>query len=268
MGYHAQVTFAYLVLRGRWRRRLEDAVDDHAVLLAAKVRALGAVETTGLAEPEEVMRDALSQLYRADVACRIVVSMPSRYSHYLIGRSLASPSYNSSSPADVSAALNAWREFQLASETGCRSPGTGGRGTAFRAPPGAPEVWEKWLHVRAAYLGAWAARDAEVGRLATDIDGLMAGCASKRERDWELHEAACMAREERRQRVDQAAAVRRQAASTAKASRRKPPGATRAARARGRRAAAWAASREDQELRCLRRLAALTMRWSAARRAA
>jgi len=242
LGYHAKVTFAYVAFRGKFRRSLEEAVDDHAVLLAAKVHALGMIEDESQARPEDVMEEALLQVHQADLGCRISISMPNRYAHYLVGRGLTSPSYGSSSSRDLSAALRAWQQFRLASD-GDSPPTSGGRGTAFRAPPGASEVQEKWLRIRAAYLDAWANRGANVERLAGKIDGLMASRAPHRERDWENHEEARMAREERRQRAEEAASAHRQDRS----------------RLHNRRAGI---STEAQELHCLRRLAALTGRWT------
>lgn len=267
MGYHAQITFAFLSLRGKYRRSLEEAVDDHAVLLAAKVRALGAIDDAGVVTPEHVMRDALLQVSQASLECRISVSVPNRYAHYIVGRGLSSPSYSSSVADDVSAALHAWQQFRSASESGYGSSGSGGRGTAFRAPPGAQEVHEKWLSIRAAYLNAWAARGANMECLAAKIDGFMASQAPQRERDWEMHEAAKMGREERRQRAAGAAVARRQsqAASATRASllasRRAEKAQDRPHRHRCRSRRCTANTPEMKELRCLRRLTSLTGRW-------
>eukprot|EP00427_Karlodinium_veneficum_P047212 CAMPEP_0169231938 /NCGR_PEP_ID=MMETSP1016-20121227/26790_1 /TAXON_ID=342587 /ORGANISM="Karlodinium micrum, Strain CCMP2283" /LENGTH=416 /DNA_ID=CAMNT_0009311129 /DNA_START=691 /DNA_END=1939 /DNA_ORIENTATION=+ len=210
-GYYAHVTFAYLQLRGRWHQHLSDAIDDHSVLVAAKLRVLLRVEEdSGVLQPEHPIREALLQIHQEGVSCRVSVSMPNRYAHYLVGRALNSPTYNTSSVVDIDAAVCAWRQFRLASETGSQPPSTGGRGTGFRAPPGSEEILQKWLKIRSAYLDLWRQRGADVESLAAKLDGLLAACAPHRERDWELHERAAMAREEKRQRAAELGAAHRQ----------------------------------------------------------
>lgn len=270
--YHAQVGFAYFTMRTRWRQSLADAVEDYAILIVIKLRLLEAaavpgtscqdVSPSGAEDMELKLQDAFADAFadqgvaQAQLGLRICVSIPTRYAHYLVGRSLRSPSYTAE---ELPKALHTWLAFRAAGEEGQH---TGGPGTAFRAPPGAQKIKDTWQRVRTAYMESWAERGLDADRLGAELDSFMERRADHREHEWEMVESASMAREERQQRAHE-----RSKASPAGSSRCRPDRAASTAKA-GRhktgsgREDAVRASAEKQEKCCLQKLDKLAEQWA------
>mmetsp|Transcript_93232 Transcript_93232/g.164945 ORF Transcript_93232/g.164945 Transcript_93232/m.164945 type:complete len:608 (+) Transcript_93232:105-1928(+) len=275
--FHAQVGFAYFTMRAKWRKQLTDAVEDYAMLIVIKLRLLeaatfsiGACQETALgttecsqetalstteamrAKLQAVLADAFTEqgIGQAELGLRISVSMPTRYAHYLVGRNLCSPCY---SVEEWPSALHTWLNFQAACEEG---PHTGGRGTAFRAPPGSQKITERWQRIRCAYIDAWAERGADRSHVGAELDSLMEQRAGWRQQEWEMVEAASMAREERQQRAHE-----RQQAESNRCRSRETALAVTAATARSRPDTRYARAAKQGQ-RCLLQLGKLADRWA------
>lgn len=200
--YHAQVGFGLLTLVSQWRRLLAEAENDLSVLLSIK-RSDGvessSFDVQDLQRQEAFQAAILKAIKEQDssqerIRIRIHITMSTRYTAHLIGRCLRSPSYDAIHEFD--AAMKAWCLFRAACGGPCIS---GGRGTAYCAPPRGSESAALWNQIRNAYLTTWAKRSSEVGNRESRLDLLAASYQGCREREWEFQECRLMAMEEKRQ---------------------------------------------------------------------
>jgi len=196
------VGFAFFMLTSRWRRALDQAVDDHVMLLAIKSQTLQGGRSPEF-PLEEKLRMAIADVLQsldedqvADLGFGVSVRVSAAWARLFVGRHLNSPTF---ALKELSLALRAWRCFRKADE---RQPGHtgGGHSVLDRAPPTSPEMVEMWQRIRQAYLDAWANHCPSVCQLAVRIDGLAAQQAGRRQRQWERLEAVRMTHEEHFQR--------------------------------------------------------------------
>eukprot|EP00927_Polykrikos_kofoidii_P020588 TRINITY_DN19804_c2_g1_i1.p1 TRINITY_DN19804_c2_g1~~TRINITY_DN19804_c2_g1_i1.p1 ORF type:complete len:770 (-),score=88.28 TRINITY_DN19804_c2_g1_i1:183-2492(-) len=199
--YTAKVTFDWLSLRGRRRRRLAQALDDHIVLIAIKTRALflsSDLQIESLAFPrafEEKLGAAILDVLKengltwSNFGFDLHVSVPA---YHWVGRALSSPVYTMT---DLKTGLNMWRRFREARG----QYGVGGAGLLFRCSPG--EATQIWQRVRELYSAIWAQRGWDADVVLTKLDAMEAEFAHRRWRQLERWERTRMDREERFQRV-------------------------------------------------------------------